>query len=126
MSAAKDIADARALLEEAEHQSDPEQECERIEEALILLETADGITPEQEKLIANLRMAYARRFLVRVARLKKSTFETWSYYLTILEKLEPEIDALAAQEPQFAEHRREFVAMWGAEVEAALERAKRS
>lgn len=125
MTAARDIAEARDLLEQAERESDPEQECERIEEALIILETADEPTPEQEKLIANLRISYARRFLNRVSRLKKSTFETWSYYLTILEKLGPEVDALAAEDPQLADYRREFVAMWGAEVEAALERSQK-
>lgn len=123
MTATTDIAEARALLERAERESDPELECEHIEEALILLETAEDPTPQQEEVIANVRTAYARRFLGRVSRLKKSTFETWSYYLAILEKLQPEIDALAAEDPQLAEYRREFVAMWGAEVEAALERS---
>ena len=124
MTAATDIAEARALLEQAERESDPEQECERIEEALILLETAEDPTPQQAELIANLRMSYARRFLNRVSRLKKSTFETWSYYLSILENLGPEIEVLAAEDPQLADYRREFIAMWGPEVQAALERAK--
>ncbi|QJR09413.1 hypothetical protein DSM104443_00457 [Usitatibacter rugosus] len=126
MSATKDIAEARELLERAEHESDPEQECEHIEEALILLETAEDMTPQQEELIANVRLAYARRFLNRVARLKKSTFETWSHYLTIVEMLEPEIDTLAQEDPELAEHRRAFVAMWGPEVQAALERSQKS
>ncbi len=123
MSAAQDIAEARALLERAEHESDPEQECEHIEEALILLETAEDPTPQQAELIANLRMSYARRFLHRVERLRKSTYETWTYYLAVLDKLAPEVDALAAEDAQLAENRRAFVAMWGAEVEAALERS---
>jgi hypothetical protein len=126
MSAIKDIAEARSLLERAEHESDPEQECEHIEEALILLETAEDLTPQQEELVANVRVAYARRFLNRVARLKKSTFETWSHYLNIVEMLEPEIDALAQEDPELAEHRRAFVAMWGPEVQAALERSQKS
>jgi hypothetical protein len=125
-TAERDIAEARQLLERAEHESDPEQECERIEEALILLETAEDPTPAQAELIANLRTSYARRFLGRVSRLKKSTFETWSYYLSILENLAPEIDALAAEDPQLAEYRREFVAMWGDQVKAALERSLKS
>jgi hypothetical protein len=57
MTAATDIAEARALLEQAERESDPEQECERIEEALILLETAEDRRPQQAELIANLRMS---------------------------------------------------------------------
>ena len=126
MAATQDIAEARELLERAEHESDPEQECEHIEEALILLETAEDLTPQQEELVANVRLAYARRFLNRVAGLKKSTFETWSHYLTIVEMLEPEIDALAEEDPELAEHRRAFVAMWGPEVQAALERSQKS
>jgi hypothetical protein len=124
MAASNDIAEARSLLERAEKESDPEQECEHIEEALILLETAEGLTPEQVELIANLRLAYARRFLARVGRLKKSTFEVWSYYLNILDMLAPEIDALALDDADLAENRRAFIAMWGPEVQAALERAK--
>ncbi|APV48711.1 hypothetical protein BWI17_02845 [Betaproteobacteria bacterium GR16-43] len=126
MAAIQDIAEARSLLERAEHESDPEQECEHIEEALILLETAEDLTPQQEELIANVRLAYAKRFLNRVALLKKSTFEVWNHYLTIVEMLEPEIDALALEDPQMAENRRAFVAMWGPEVEAALERSLKS
>lgn len=122
MTAERDIAEARALLERAEKESDPEQECERIEEALVLLETADP-TPPQEELIANVRMAYARRFLGRISRLKKSTFEVWSYYLAILENLAPEIEALTAEDEALAENRRAFVEMWGPEVQAALERS---
>ena len=124
MSAAKDIAEARSLLERAEQESDPEQECEHIEEALVLLETVEDPTPQEVELIANLRLSYARRFLNRVQRLKKSTFEVWSYYLSILENLGPEVDALALEDPQLADYKREFVAMWGPEVQAALERAK--
>ncbi|QJR13724.1 hypothetical protein [Usitatibacter palustris] len=124
MTADRDIIEARGLLERAEQESDPEQECERIEEALILLETADDPTPQQAELIANLRMAYARRFLGRISRLKKSTFEVWSYYLTILENLAPEIETLANEDAELAENRRAFVDMWGPEVKAALERSK--
>ena len=124
MSAAEDIAEARSLLERAEQESDPEQECERIEEALVLLETVEDPTPQQVELIANLRLSYARRFLNRVQRLKKSTFEVWSYYLSILENLGPEVDALALEDQQLADYKREFIAMWGPEVQAALERAK--
>lgn len=124
MSATDDIAEARSLLERAEKESDPEQECEHIEEALILLETAEGLTPQQVDLIANLRLAYARRFLTRVGRLKKSTFEVWSYYLNILDMLAPEIDAMALDDADLAENRRAFIAMWGPEVQAALERSK--
>ena len=122
MAAEKDIAEARALFEGAEQETDPELECERIEEALILLETADDPTPQQAELIANLRVSYARRFLTRFGRLKKSTFEVWSYYLTILENLAPEIEALAREDAQLAENHRAFIAMWGPEVQAALER----
>ena len=119
-----DITEARALLEQAERETDPEQECERIEEALVLLETVEDPTPQQVELIANLRLSYARRFLNRVQRLKKSTFEVWSYYLSILENLGPEVDALALEDPQLADYKREFIAMWGPEVQAALERVK--
>ena len=61
MSVSTDIAEARALLERAERESDPEQESRHIEEALALLETVDSPTQQESALISNLRTSYARR-----------------------------------------------------------------
>jgi hypothetical protein len=113
MPASADIAEARALLERAERESDPEQETRHIEEALLLLETADNATPEEERLIANLRMSYARRLLTKVPKLKSVSFEVWLFYFNVMVTLASEVEALAAADPELATNRQEFAAMWG-------------
>jgi len=122
MSASADISEARELLERAERESDPEQETRHIEEALLLLGTADDPTPEETKLIANLRMSYARRLLAKVPKLKSVSFDVWLLYFNILVTLANEVEALASADPALAANRQEFVAMWGPEVQAAIEK----
>jgi len=122
MSASAYIAEARALLERAERESDPEQENRHIEEALLLLETADDPTPEEKRLIANLRMSYARRLLTQVPKLKSVSFEVWLFYFNVLVTLAGEVEALTIADPTLAANRHEFVAMWGPEVLAAIEK----
>ena len=84
MPASADISEARALLERAERESDPEQETHHIEEALLLLETVDNPTPEETTLIANLRMSYARRLLAKVPKLKSVSFDVWLLYFKVM------------------------------------------
>ncbi len=121
MPASADISEARVLLERAERESDPEQETRHIEEALLLLETADDPTPEETRLIANLRMSYARRLLTKAPKLKAASFEVWLFYFNVLITLASEVEALTTADPQLAANRQEFVAMWGPEVLAAIE-----
>jgi len=122
MSASADISEARALLERAERESDPEQETHHIEEALLLLETVENATPEEERLIANLRMSYARRLLTKVPKLKSVSFEIWLLYFNVMVALASEVEALAAANPELATHRKEFAAMWGPDVLKSLDK----
>ena len=124
MSVCADIAEARVLLERAERESDPEQETRHIEEALLLLETADASTPEETRLIANLRMSYARRLLTKAPKLKSVSFEVWLFYFNVLVTLASEVEALTAADPELAANRQEYVAMWGPEVLAAIEKGE--
>ena len=122
MPASADISEARALLERAERESDPEQETRHIEEALLLLETAENATPEERRLIANLRMSHARRLLTKVPQLKSAPFEVWLFYFNVLVALASEVEALTAADPELAANRQGFLAMWGPEVLAAIEK----
>ena len=122
MPASADISEARALLERAERESDPEQETRHIEEALLLLEAADDPTPEETKLIANLRMSYARRLLTKVPKLKSVSFEVWLFYFNVLVTLASEVEALTTTDSKLAANRQEFNAMWGPEMLAAIEK----
>ena|SRR6186713_2572860 len=117
-----DIAEARLLLERAEREPDPEQETRHIEEALLLLESVDDPTPEEARLVANLRTSYARRLLTQVPKLKSVSFEVWLFYFNVLVRLAGEVEALTTADPTLAANRHEFVAMWGPEVLAAIEK----
>ena len=122
MPASADISEARALLERAERESDPEQETHYIEEALMLLETLDNPTPEDKTLIANLRTSYARRLLTKVPNLKSVSFEVWLLYFNVMVALGSEVEALAAADPDLAANRQEFASMWGPDLLAATGR----
>jgi hypothetical protein len=123
MSAATDIAEARALLEKAERESDPEQETHHIEEALLLLETTEDLTRDQGQLVANLRTSYARRLLKQLGRYKSAPLDVWFFYFNVLVKLSAEVEALTSADPELAENRKQFIEMWGPEVVAALEKS---
>ena len=122
MPTSANIAEARALLERAERESDPEQETRHIEEALLLLEDVDNPDPEEVTLIANLRMSYARRLLTRMPKLKSASFEVWLFYFNVMSTLKSEVDTLTAADTVLAANRQEFVGMWGTEVRAAIDK----
>ena len=124
MPASANISEARALLERAEREADPEQETRHIEEALLLLEAAEDPTPEETRVIANLRTSYARRLLAKAPRLKSVSFEVWLFYFNVLVTLASEVEGLTAADPELAANRQEFVAMWGPEVLAAIEKGQ--
>jgi hypothetical protein len=114
-TAEADIAEARALLDRAERESDPEQKTDHIEEALLLMETVEDPSPAQAQLIANLRTSCARRLLAQLPSLKTSNSEVWLYYFNVLDSLAAEVESLAAGDPALAENHRQFAAMWRAE-----------
>lgn len=114
-SAEADIAEARALLDRAERETDPEQKTGHMEEALLLLETVEDPSPAQVRLIANLRTSCARRLLTQAPALKTANFEVWVYYFNVLENLAAEVDALVAEDPKLADNHRQFASMWKSE-----------
>ena len=122
MSASAEIAEARALLERAERESDPEQETRHIEEALALLEAVEHPAPGEIRLIANLRLSYARRLLTQMPRLKSVSFDVWLFYFNVLVDLANEVEALTAADPILAANRQDFVGMWGTDALAAIEK----
>jgi hypothetical protein len=122
MSASADIAEARALLERAEREPDPEQETRHIEEALLLLDSVEDPTAEESRLIANLRPSHARRLLAQMPNLITASFEVWLFYFNVLVQLADEVEALTKADPKLAANRQEFVAMWGPDALAAAEK----
>ena len=126
MTASADIAQARMLLERAERESDPEQETRHIEEALLLLEMADDPTPDETRLIGNLRSSYARRLLTQMPKLRSVSFEIWLFYFNVLVQLASEVEALTRGDAILASNRQDFLGMWGPDAHAAMVRGNAS
>jgi len=126
MTASADIAHARTLLERAEREADPKQETRHIEEALLVLEMADDPSPDEARLIGNLRSAYARRLLTQMPKLRSVSFEIWLFYFNVLVQLASEVEALTRVDSVLASNRQAFLGMWGPEVLAATERGDAS
>jgi hypothetical protein len=126
VTASADIAEARMLLEKAERESDPEQETRHIEEALLLLDMSDDPTPDEARLIGNLRSSYARRLLTQMPNLKSASFEIWLFYFNVLVQLASEVEALTRADPALAANRQAFLAMWGPDALAVVARGDAS
>ena len=122
MTITRDIAEARALLEKAERESDPELETHHISQALILLDTCldDNASPDERVLIANIRTSFARHFLSRLPKLKNLKFDIWWLYFLILVKLHAEVAELAKSDQALCKNHDQFVAIWRADVLKAL------
>ena len=121
MPVSADISEARVLLERAERESDPEQETRHIEEALLLLETADDPTPEEKRLIANLR----NRTLAAYSHRCQNSNRCLSRYgcsISMSSLLGERGRGLTTGDPTLAANRQAFVAMWGPDALAAIEK----
>src|ERR1044071_3971954 len=97
MSVARDIAEARALLEQAERETRPDLKAHALEEAVKLLASCDPdeISDAERKLIANLRLAHTRRLLAQLVGLASVSMDEWFGYIgLLLGRLSPEVDRL--------------------------------
>ena len=72
MTIARDIEEARAVLESSERKSNPTLEAHALEEAIELLDScaAEDISPSERTLIANLPVSHTRRLLTRLVTLE--------------------------------------------------------
>src|SRR5262245_66086112 len=95
MSVARDIADARALFEQAERETRPELKAHALEEAVTLLASCDPdeVSEAEGKLIANLRVAHTRRLLAQLVGLASVSMDEWFDYVSLLlGELSPEVE----------------------------------
>ena len=124
----EEIADARALLEKAEREADPQVKARALEEAVSMLASLDPeeISEAERKLIANLRLAHTRRLLVQLVGLRSVTMDAWFDYAHLLfSELRPEVDRLIADDPQLGANYASFIKLWGPELAEMLQAKER-
>ena len=129
MSAARDIAGARELLEKAERETNPELKAAALDEALALLGSLDPheISDAQRQLIANLRLAHTRRLLVQLVSLSSVSMDAWFDYVDLLlRELSPEVARLTAGDAELEANYAHFIELLGPDVAEILRRRRAS
>ena len=123
MSVAQDIADARALFEKAERETDPERKAHALDEAIALLASCDPdeVTEAETRLISNLRLAHTRRLLAQLVGLTSVSMDAWFEYIGLLiGELKPEVERLTQSDPELRKNYAQFLELWGPEVAQIL------
>ena len=129
MSAARDIAGARELLENAERETNPELKAQSLEEALALLASLDPdeVSDAQRQLIANLRLAHTRRLLAQLVSLSSVSMDAWFDYVDLLlGELRPEVARLTASDAELEANYARFIEMLGPGAAEVLRRGRAS
>lgn len=129
MSAARDIASARELLENAERETNPELKAQSLEEALALLASLDPdeVSDAQRQLIANLRLAHTRRLLAQLVSLSSVSMDAWFDYVDLLlGELRPEVARLTASDAELEANYARFIEMLGPGAAEILRRGRAS
>jgi hypothetical protein len=129
MSAARDIAGARKLLENAERETNPELKAQSLEEALALLASLDPdeVSDAQRQLIANLRLAHTRRLLAQLVSLSSVSMDAWFDYVDLLlGELRPEVARLTASDAELEANYARFIEMLGPGAAEVLRRGRAS
>ena len=122
MSVAPDIAEARALFEKAERETNPALKAQALEEVIVLLDSCDpdDITEAQAQLIANVRLANARRLLVQLVGMSSVSMDAWLDYVRLLvEELRPEVGRLIEADAALKKNYERFI---GPEFAQALQK----
>ena len=129
MSAARDIAGARELLENAERETNPELKAQSLEEALALLASLDPdeVSDAQRQLIANLRLAHTRRLLAQLVSLSSVSMDAWFDYVDLLlGELRPEVARLTASDAELEANYARFIELLGPGAAEILRRGRAS
>ena len=123
MSVAQDIAEARALFEKAERETDPERKAHALDEAIALLASCDPdeVSDAESQLIANLRLAHTRRLLAQLVGLTSVSMDAWFEYVGLLiGELKPEVERLTQADPDLRKNYAQFLELRGADVAEML------
>jgi len=128
VTAADDIAGTRRLFEKAEREADPELKAHALEEALALLASIDPdeMSDAERKLVANLRLAHARRLLGQLVGLASVSMDAWFEYVgLLLGDLGVEVERLIQADAELKENYDRFLELWGADVAEILRKQRK-
>ena len=120
MAVSRDIAEARALFEKAERETNPAAKAQALEEAIVLLDSCDPgeVTDAEAKLIANVRLSNTRRLLAQLVGMTSVSMDTWFDYVGLLiGELRPEVEKLAETDAELRKGVEQFL---GQDVAATL------
>ena len=112
MTIAREIDDARALLERAEKETDHALKAQFILEAIEQLDdcAAENISLSERTLIANLRVAHTRRLLTQVTAFESASMDAWlSYNALLLFFLKDEVDLVLKENAQLKKEFKVFL-----------------
>jgi hypothetical protein len=119
----REIEQARALLERAERESDPGQKADHLVQGLEALGDLedDEISDADRRLIANIKVAHARRLLMQLGDVRSAALDTWARYVHVmLGLLKAEVRTALDADKQLREHFDRFVAMCDRQVAEVL------
>jgi len=125
MTIAQDIVAARALLEKAERETDPELKAHALDEALTLISSCDPdeMSESERRLISNLRTAHTRRLLAQLVSLTSVGMDAWFDYARLLfGELKDEVELVIGNDPRLRENYERFIGLWGPQVAEILRR----
>jgi hypothetical protein len=121
------LDEIRRLFESAETESDPERKFSCLEEALDLSDDfiADNPGAPDLTVVSNVRHSHLRRLVAQLAGMRNIDIAVWFNYIRLfLLRVEPEVDAVLAKDPELASLYRSFMDLWRDELLAAAERSR--
>lgn len=125
----KEIEHARALLEKAEREPDPGLKADHLVQGLEVLGDLDDeeLSDADRRLVANIKVAHARRLLQQLGQVRSAALDTWARYVHVLVGLlKREVREVLAADAQLRENFDRFVALCdrlvGEQLSAELQR----
>jgi hypothetical protein len=114
------LENARRLFEQAERETDPERKFAALEEALDLtddLRADPTLAAPEISFASNLRQSHLRRLLGQLTAMRHVQIDVWFNYIKLLLlHVEPEVEAILANDPSLRESHRAFKALWKDEL----------
>ncbi len=125
MTIAREIDEARVLLERAERELDPALKMPILLKAIEQLDACaeEDISPSERTLVENLRLSHTRRLLTQLIALESASMDVWLGYTgLLLFFLKDEVDLVVKEDAQLKENYKRFLRLWRREFLASLEK----
>lgn len=121
-----DLDEARRLLEQAEHEADPERKFAALEQGIDLLDayaSDPSVSDQQQNYALNFRRSNVRRLLNQLVHMRNIQFGAWLNYIKLLLlRLEADVQAVLEEDTSLKDKYGEFVSLWEDELMDLLQR----